>query len=151
MECLDGRVEGTRWDARGSAVRSLGRQDVDALCAQLDRVGDRRVVDHAAVDQPLVADRDRGEDPWDRRRRKDGLHGGTFGEEQFASLDQVKRDQMERDWGIGEIFKLDVPSDQSPQLTIRHEVIAPPAHAADEGTHAERKDVLPLKVAPHSA
>jgi hypothetical protein len=52
---------------------------------------------------------------------------------------------------IGEVLKLDVPSDQSPQLAIRHEVIAPPAHAADERAHAERKDVLPLRVAPHSA
>jgi hypothetical protein len=69
----------------------------------------------------------------------------------MASLDQVERDQMERNSRIGEVLKLDVPSDQSPQLAIRHEVIAPAAHAADERTHAERKDVLPLKVAPHTA
>jgi hypothetical protein len=80
-----------------------------------------------------------------------GLHRRTFGEEQLASLDQVERDQMERDSRIGEVLELDVPSDQSPQLAIRHEVIAPTAHAADERAHAERKDVLPLKVAPHSA
>src|SRR4051812_25091077 len=80
-----------------------------------------------------------GEDPRNRRRRSDGLHRRTFGEEQLASLDQIERDQMERDSRVREVLKLDVPADQSPQLAIRHEVIAPTAHAADELTHAEER------------
>ena len=60
VESLDGCVERAGWEPRGPAVRFLRRQDVDALCAQLDRVGDRRVVDHAAVDQAGLTGRNRG-------------------------------------------------------------------------------------------
>src|SRR4051812_34294388 len=64
MQPLDGRVERAGRDAGGSTVRLLRRQDVDALGAELDGVGDRGVVDHAPVDEPLFTDRDRGKYPW---------------------------------------------------------------------------------------
>lgn len=108
VESLDGCVERAGWEPRGPAVRFLRRQDVDALCAQLDRVGDRRVVDHAAVDQAGLTGRNRGEDPRVRRRRSDRLHRRPVGEGQLASLDQVKRRQMEWDSRMGEVLKLDV-------------------------------------------
>src|SRR3954449_3915380 len=66
MQPLDGRVQRAGRDAGRSTVRLLRRQDVDALGAELDSVGDRRVVDHASIDQPLLTDRDRGKYPWDR-------------------------------------------------------------------------------------
>lgn len=49
-----------------------------------------------------------GEDPRVRRRRSDRLHRRPVGEGQLASLDQVKRRQMEWDSRMGEVLKLDV-------------------------------------------
>ena len=114
MQPLDGRVERAGRDAGGSTVRLLRRQHVDALGAELDGVGDRRVVDHASIDEPLFTDRDRGEYPWDRRRRGDGVDCGACREAHLPPLEQVERDQMERNRRIGEVPKLDVPADQPP-------------------------------------
>jgi len=58
---------------------------------------------------------------------------------------------MKRDRRIGEVIEVDVPPDQPPQLAIGHQMIAPAAHTADERAQADREDVLPLELAPHSA
>jgi hypothetical protein len=36
-------------------------------------------------------------------------------------------------------------------LTIEHQLIAPATHTADERAQADREDLLPLELAPHSA
>jgi hypothetical protein len=54
----------------------LRGQDVYALGAERDGVGDRRVVRDTAVDQTPVADGHRRKDTRDRGRRDDGVDRG---------------------------------------------------------------------------
>jgi hypothetical protein len=58
---------------------------------------------------------------------------------------------MERNRSVGEVVGLDVPPGELAQPAIGDQVVAPAAQAADERAHADREDVLALKVAPDSA
>ena len=130
MDSLDGRVERA---GRMRVGRSCGACVAGCRCARRRARprGDRRVVDDAAVDQPPLADRDRGKIPG---IDADAAMASTAGPSERSSSRPSVRSNATRWSGsrIGEVLKLDVPSDQSPQLAIRDEVIAPTAHAADE-------------------
>jgi hypothetical protein len=55
---------------------------------------------------------------------------------------------VERDRRLGQVVELEVARDQPAQPVIGHEVIAPPAHATNQRTQADREDVLTLQLAP---
>jgi hypothetical protein len=93
-----------------------------------DRMRDRGVVDHSAVNQVALPPAHRREHAGDRGGRKHRLVRGSAREQHLASGDEVEGHHMQGDGGLLEHLKLQVPADQAPQATIGHKVVVPARH-----------------------
>jgi hypothetical protein len=112
-EPVQGRVQCTLRRAPGKAASILSRENVDPLGPELDRVGNRRVVDHPAVDQSVVADLDGRKDARNRSGRCHRIHRRAIGQQELASVGQIEGDEVQRDRGIGKAFKLEMSTQQA--------------------------------------
>ena len=81
-------------------------------------MGDRRVVDHTAVDQPLLSDLDGPKHTRNRSRGRHRIHGRTLGQQELASVGEIEGDQVQRDRGIGEVLNLKVSAQQLAETAI---------------------------------
>jgi len=132
----------------GRALQCAGvprGQHVDLASAELDGVGDRRVVRDAAVHQLAVLPRDRRQHGGDGGAGNHRVDERAGGEQQLFSGDHVDRDDVQRDRQVLELRGVEVPGDEPAEPGVRHEVGAC-AEKAAEGV--EREDLAACDVAP---
>ena len=149
-ESVDGRVKGGLRSVLEWAARVLGGKHVDPLGAELDRVRDRRVIDHPTVDQPTPVHRHRRKNAGDRRRRSDGVTRWPMRKQQLASVVHIECHQVKRDRRILQPFELEVMPHKPPQRSVRHHMVSPPAHAAGKRAETDGKYVLSLEAEPNA-
>src|SRR4051794_5098049 len=136
---------------RGLGARQpLGRKDVDAFCAELDRVANRRVVHHTTIDEPLLADRHGGEDPGNRAGCEDCIDRTSVAEDRLGAGGDVEGDETERNGRVREVDELNVTFDDLAQAARRNEMVALPSEAADDGPQTEREGIGAFYPAPDS-
>ena len=97
---------------------------LDAPRAELDGMGDRRVVGDTAVHQHAVTPWDGLQDARDGAARQDSIEHRSVREPQLLAADDVDGDDMQRDRQLVEPVALDVPRDQPAQARIGHKVVA---------------------------
>jgi hypothetical protein len=149
VDGLDRRVEGATRRRIEPADRGLGRQHVDALGAQLDRVGDRSVVGDPAVDQQSSLAPNRRQDAGNRGGGEHGVGHRAVREAQLLAAEQVVGDHVQRDRGLFEMLVLQVPRDQLAQSTIGDQMVGAAGHAAEQCAGVGGKDVLAAQPPPH--
>ena len=132
------------------AASAGGGEHIDPLCAQLDGVRDRRVVQDPAVDQAPFPDWNRGKQSRDRRGRADGVHRRTSGQQHLAPLDHVERQHVQRSSRVSEVVKLEVAPYELPETLVGHKVVSPTGQPADEREEAHRKYVVSPESSPHA-
>src|SRR5262245_9945643 len=125
------------------------REDIDLRRAQLDRVRDRRVVRHAAVDQLRVAPPDGREDGGNCGAGEDRLDDITLGKPSLATALQIHADHMKRNRGILEPFELDMTLEQTAEAGAR-EKRASDAEEAEQARHkVQREYLVAVDLSPH--
>jgi hypothetical protein len=132
-------------------ARIAGGEDVDALGAELERVGDRRVVGDPAVHEDAVG-------PWHRRQHagkggaaEDRLDDRPAREAQLLAGDDVDGDDVERDRHVLELAALDVALEQPPQARLGDEMIARADEAEQARERVERERLSAAQPAPDVA
>ena len=117
--------------------------------AELDRVGDRRVVGHAAVHQRAVLPAHRRQNGGDRGAGHDGLE--RPGRCESRSSSPVMTSTATTCSGIGSsssALVLDVACDQPAQAGVGDQVVAGAEEAEQPGERVEREDLSAPQSAP---
>jgi hypothetical protein len=129
-------------------ARVAGGQDVDLVGAELDRMGERGVVGHAAVHQAPALELDRREDSGDGGAGHHRVDSGTTGQAQLLTAEHVSGDHVQRRAHLLQPPDPHVTSDQATEVAIGHQVIAAPDESHEAGERVAGKHGAPTQVAP---
>ena len=125
-----------------------GGQYVDLAGAELDGMGDRRVVRDATVHQLTVLPPDRREHGGDGGAGDHRIEERAGGEQQLLAGDHVDGDDVQRDRQVLELLGFEVLGDEPTQSGVRHEVGAGAEKAEQAAERVEREDLAALDVVP---
>ena len=149
-EQADG-VQGHGERPRGQLVERAGvagREHVDALGAERDRVRDRRVVRHAAVHQRAVPPRHRRQDAGHAALAEHGLEDRPGREPELLAGEDVDGDDVQRDRQVLEARGLDVALDQRAAGRTRDEMVTGADESEQAGERVERERLPAAQAAP---
>ena len=114
-----------------------------------ERVPERNVVDHAAVDEPPSVVHDDREDPRERGAREQRGLQRSAGEHDLLAGVEVGGDHPERDLEIGERPGRGGVVDQGREALVPEQVGAPPHHVPGPVDASAGEHVVGLELLPH--
>jgi hypothetical protein len=123
-------------------------QHVDPLRSELDRVGDRRVVGHAAVHEGAAFPRDGLEHTRDGSAGEDRTEYPAARKTKLLAGHHVHRDDVQRDPHLLELLAFDVTRDQTPQPRLGDEVVAGAKEAEQARDRVDREHLPATQAAP---
>jgi hypothetical protein len=136
---------------RVQLTRRTCRQDVDLVRAQFERMGERRVVGDAAVDQLTAGPVDRGQDARDRRAGHHRVDQRAIGQPHLLAAQHVGGDHVERDERVLQALGGRVPADELAEPRVRHQMAARPDEPERAGHRTDGEHLPAAQAAPYVA